>query len=166
MIITYAIEYIRVFPWMFKTEFHRDTSEELGLWSKYVTRYLLNKICDIHIDVKKNNNTYSFDFKECTSSQSYTIVSEEAYPKLHIPPTGTRFIYIFVYYLRLSIKKGPYRFRVGRKKFPLTFSIFFSNLYLLGNCWLVIDKDHYLKLCILLYTVGPLVCCVICIPPV
>ena len=27
--------------------------------------------------------------------------------------TGTYFIYVFVYYLRLSIKKGPYRFRVG-----------------------------------------------------
>ena len=27
--------------------------------------------------------------------------------------TGTRFIYICVYYLRLSIKKGPYRFRVS-----------------------------------------------------
>ena len=27
--------------------------------------------------------------------------------------TGTRFIYISVYYIRLSIKKGPYRFRVG-----------------------------------------------------
>ena len=27
--------------------------------------------------------------------------------------TGTRFLYIYVYYLRLSIKKGPYRFRVG-----------------------------------------------------
>ena len=30
-----------------------DTSEELGLWSKNVTRYLLNKICDIEKKKKK-----------------------------------------------------------------------------------------------------------------
>ena len=43
-------------PWIFKTEFHRDTSEELGLWSKNVTRYLLNKICDIEKKRKKKNS--------------------------------------------------------------------------------------------------------------
>ena len=55
------------------------------------------------------NSLGSFFFKWVWKQTSLALVPA--------PPwqlsTGTCFIYIFVYYLRLSIKKGPYRFRVG-----------------------------------------------------
>ena len=58
--------------------------------------------------------------------------------------TDTRFIYIFVYYLRLSIKKGPYRFRVGsltsRSK-TLLYN-FFSELMLFSALNMIIFLQH------------------------
>jgi Sec7-like guanine-nucleotide exchange factor len=65
-----AINEISIFHWVTTLKVLNFVStEKLGLWSKNVTRYLLNKLCDIEKKKKKKNCFHGFNILKSSYAQ-------------------------------------------------------------------------------------------------